>query len=68
VSGENDVGEAAAAAIEDDVLDFADVLAARILDFRTDDAATLNVAAARGCAGLSKQGSRGENQGRQRCS
>jgi len=70
VSGENDVGEAAAAAIEDDVFDFADVLAARILNFRTDDAATLNVAAARGGAGagLSKQRSHGENQGRQRCS
>jgi hypothetical protein len=67
---ENDVGEATAAAIEDDVFDFADVLAARILDFRTDDAATLDVARARGRAGagLSKQRSRGETQQRQSCS
>jgi hypothetical protein len=62
MSRENDVSEATAAAIEDDVFDFADVLAARILNFRTDDAATLDVAAARGCAGagLSKQRRSGE--------
>jgi hypothetical protein len=64
VSRENDVSKAAAAAIEDDVFDFADVLPARILNFRTDDAATLDVAGAcgRAGAGLSKQRSRGENQ------
>src|SRR5205085_10042509 len=64
VSRENDVGEATAAAIEDDVFDFADVLPARILNFRTDDGATLDVAGAGGGAGagLSKQRSRGENQ------
>ena len=48
VSRKNDIGEAAAAAIEDNVFDFADVLAPRILNFGADDAATLNVAGARG--------------------
>jgi hypothetical protein len=70
VSRENDVSEATTAAIEDDVFDFADVLAARILNFRTDDGATLDVAGARGRAGagLSKQRSGGETQERQGCS
>jgi hypothetical protein len=48
MSRENDIGEATAAAIEDNVFDFADVLAPGILDFGADDAATLNVAGARG--------------------
>jgi hypothetical protein len=72
VSRENNVSQATAAAIEDNVFDFADVLAAGILNFRTDDAAALDVAAARGRAGagagLGKQRSRGGNQQRQGCS
>jgi hypothetical protein len=63
VSRKNDVSEATAAAIEDNVFDFADVLAARVLDFGTNHAATLDVAAAgSGGAGLSKQWSRGDQQ------
>ena len=63
MSGKNDIREAAAAAIEDDVFDFANVLAARVFDLRTDNTTTLNVARAGGAsgAGLTEQRSRGEN-------
>jgi hypothetical protein len=69
VRRENDVGEAATAAIEDNVFNFADVLTLGILDLGTNDGATLNIPAggSRTCAGLSKQRSRGDQQG-QRCS
>jgi hypothetical protein len=65
MSGKDDVSEAAAAAIEDNVLDFADILSARIFDFRSDDRATLNVAGTGGRAGLAEQGSHRETQKRQ---
>jgi len=68
VRRKNDISEAAAAAIKNNVFDLADVLAARVFDLRSDDAATLNVAGGCGGAGLTEQRSSGESQQRQRCS
>jgi hypothetical protein len=65
VRRKDDIGEAAAAAIENNVFNFADILAARVLDLRSDDAATLNVARACSGAGLTEQRSHGETQKRQ---
>jgi len=66
VRRKDNVSKAAAAAIKNNVLDLADVLAARVLDLRSDDAATLNVAgAAGGGAGLTEQRSHSETQKRQ---
>jgi hypothetical protein len=65
VRGKDDVSETAAAAIENDVFDFADILAAGIFDLRSDDAATLDVARTSSGAGLTEQRSHSETQKRQ---
>jgi hypothetical protein len=58
--------------VEDNVFDFADILAARILDFGTDNSATRNVTGRRcrggGALGLSEERSTGETQDGQSCS
>jgi hypothetical protein len=56
--------------VEHKVFDLADILAARILDFGTDDVAALDVAGRRGggALGLSKERSTGETHDGQSCS
>jgi hypothetical protein len=57
--------------VENKVFDFADILAARILDFGTDDVATLNVTGRRcgsGALGLSEERSAGQTHEGQSCS
>lgn len=69
---ENDVGEATGLPVENKVFNFADILALRILDFGTDDVATLNVTRRRRCGGgalgLSEERSTGETHDGQSCS